>query len=257
MFNRFVFSVAILIGSIIFPNIEAQNLNATDIIKKSDDKSRGITSQGEMTMTIVRPGWSRSVTMKSWQKETRFAMILITSPAKDKGQMFLKIKTDMWNWIPSIEKMIKIPPSMMMQSWMGSDFTNDDLVKESSIVTDYTHVLAGTDTVRGQNCYKIVLTPLAEAAVTWGKVVTWITVDGFNQWKTEFYDEDMKLINVMNASVIKKMGNREIPTKLEMIAIEKPDNRTILETINIIFDKPIDDGFFSQQNMKRISQTTK
>ena len=91
-------------------------------------------------------------------------MLLITAPAKDKGQVFLKIKTDMWNWVPSIEKIVKIPPSMMMQAWMGSDFTNDDLVKESSIVKDYAHRLVGKDTVRSQLCYRIELIPLPSAA---------------------------------------------------------------------------------------------
>ncbi len=247
----------IIVLSAIFINIDAQTLTAKEIIKRSDDKSRGLTSQGEMTMTIVRPDWTRSVTMKSWQKGTAYAMILITSPAKDKGQMFLKIKSDMWNWIPSIEKMIKIPPAMMMQSWMGSDFTNDDLVKESSIVNDYTHNLLGQETVREQKCYKIELIPLADAAVTWGKVITWITFDGFNQWKTEFYDEDMELVNVMEAFDIKKMGDREIATKLEISPVGNKGFKTILETKSIVFNKPIEDTFFSQQNMKKISQTIK
>jgi hypothetical protein len=238
-------------------NLEGQTLTAKEIVKKADDKSRGLTSQGEMTMTIVRPAWTRSVSMKSWQKGSKYALILITSPAKDKGQVFLKIKTDMWNWFPSIDKMIKIPPSMMMQSWMGSDFTNDDLVRESSIVNDYTHKLLGKEIIRDQNCYEIELTPLPEAAVTWGKVICWITVEGFNQWKVEYYDEDMKLINVMNASEIRKMGNRELPVKLEIIPTDNPNNKTFLETKSVVFDKPIDDNFFSQQNMKKLSQTTK
>lgn len=241
----------------IFINVGAQILTAKEIVKKADDKSRGLTSQGEMVMIIVRPTWTRSVTLKSWQKGTNYSMILINAPAKDKGQVFLKIKTDMWNWVPSIEKMIKIPPSMMMQSWMGSDFTNDDLVKESSVITDYTHQLIGQETVRGHKCYKVELIPLADAAVTWGKVIVWITVDGFDQWKVEYYDQDMKLINVMNASDIRKMGDREIPTKLEIIPVENTNNKTVLETKSIVFNQPIDDGFFSQQNMKRLSQSSK
>ena len=234
-----------------------QDLAAKEIVKKADDKGRGLTSSAEMTMTIVRPTWTRSMTMKSWGKGTNYAMILITAPAKDKGQVFLKIKTDMWNWIPSIDKMIKIPPSMMMQSWMGSDFTNDDLVKESSIITDYTHKLLTKETLREQMCYKIELIPLPDAAVTWGKVIVWITVEGFNEWKVEYYDEDMKLINVMNAFDIRKMGDREIPVRLEIIPVEKPNEKTILETKSIIFNQKIDDGFFSQQNTKRLSQSAK
>lgn len=238
-------------------NAEAQTLTAKEIIKKADDKSRGLTSQGEMTMTIIRPTWSRSITLKSWQKGTDYALILITSPAKDKGQVFLKIKTDMWNWVPSIEKMIKIPPSMMMQSWMGSDFTNDDLVRESSVVKDYTHRLMGTEPVRGKECYKIEMIPLPEAAVTWGKVIAWITADGFNQWKIEYYNEDLELINVLNAFDIKRMGDRDIPVKMEIIPMENPNNKTILETKSVIYDRPIKDDFFSQLNMRKLSQTTK
>jgi outer membrane lipoprotein-sorting protein len=240
-----------------FINAGAQTLTATDIIKKADEKNRGTTSQGEMTMTIVRPTWTRSVVLKTWAKGTDYSIVLITSPAKEKGQVFLKIKTDMWNWVPSIEKMIKIPPSMMMQSWMGSDFTNDDLVRESSIVKDYTHKLLGKDSIRGQMCYKIELIPLADAAVTWGKAIMWITVDGFNQWKTEFYDEDMKLVNILNSYNIKKMGDREIPTKIEIIPLDKKGNKTVLEIKSMIFNQAIDDTFFSQQNMKKLSQTTK
>jgi len=236
---------------------DAQTLSAKEIVKKADDKSRGLTSQGEMTMTIIRPNWTRSITMKSWAKGNAYSLILITSPAKDKGQAFLKIKTDMWNWVPSIDKMIKIPPSMMMQSWMGSDFTNDDLVRESSIVVDYDHKLLGEESVREMMCYKIELTPHEDAPVTWGKVNVWITTSGFDTWKADYYDEDMKLINVMNASDLKRMGNREIPVKLEIIPVDKPNNKTILETKSVSFDKPISDSFFSQQNMKKLSQTMK
>ncbi len=259
MFSKVIITSIISIFSIglSIQKIYSQELSAKEIIKKADDKSRGLTSQSELVLTIIRPDWTRSVTMKSWQKGTDYAIILITSPAKDKGQVFLKIKTDMWNWITSIEKMIKIPPSMMLQSWMGSDFTNDDLVKESSIVTDYSQKLLGKDTIRGELCYKIELTPLTDAAVTWGKVIMWITVNGFNQWKTEFYNEDMEVVNIMNGYNIKKMGDREIPTRLEILPADKNGYKTVLETRSIVFNKPISDSFFSQQNMKKLSQTTK
>ena len=133
-----------------FKTITAQELSAKEIIDKADKKNRGETSQGTMSMKIVRPEWERNVEMKSWSKGDDYFLIYITAPAKDKGQVFLKRKKEMWNWVPSIERMIKIPPSMMMQSWMGSDFTNDDLVKQSSIVNDYTHTLLGEETIRDQ-----------------------------------------------------------------------------------------------------------
>lgn len=233
-------------------NNYAQSLSAKEIIRKADEKGRGKTSTGSMTLTIIRPDWTRSISLKSWTKGREYSLIYITFPAKEKGQVFLKRQKEMWNWVPSIERMIKIPPSMMMQSWMGSDYTNDDLVKESSLVVDYTQKLLGTEDVRDQKCYKVELTPLPDAAVTWGKIITWITVDGFNQWKTEYYDEDKNLINLLNAYNIKKMGDREIPTRLEIEPIGKKGKKTILEINAIAFNQPISDIFFSQQNLKSI-----
>jgi len=178
--------------------------------------------------------------------------VLITAPAKDKGQVFLKIKTEMWNWVPSIDKTIKIPPSMMLQSWMGSDFTNDDLVKQSSIVVDYTHKLLGKEKVRDMECYKIEMIPLPEAAVVWGRVIMWITVNGFDQWMTEYYDEDNKLVNVGNSYDIKHMGDRDIPTRIELEPKNKQGQKTVMKIDEMKFNTGIDESFFSQQNMKKI-----
>ena len=241
-----------LVLAVSFKSAYSQELSAREIVKKADDKGRGQTSQGIMTLTIVRPDWTRSITLKSWSKGTEYSLIYITAPAKEKGQVFLKRQNDMWNWVPSIERLIKIPPSMMMQSWMGSDYTNDDLVKESSIVADYSQKLSGREKVRDMECYKIELIPLPDAAVTWGKVITWITVDGFNQWEAEYYDEDSTLVNVMNASDIKRMGDREIPTKLEIDPVNKKGNKTVLVINSMIFNQPISESFFSQQNMKSV-----
>jgi hypothetical protein len=240
-----------LIISLLFQRVEGQDLQAKDIVRKADDKIRGKTSRSEVTMTIVRPEWSRTLSFKTWSKGTAYSLVFVTAPAKEKGQVFLKRDKDMWNWVPSIERIIKIPPSMMMQSWMGSDFTNDDLIKESSIVVDYSQSLAGKETIRGEECYKVELTPLPDAPVTWGKIEMWITVNGFNEWKIEYYDEDKNLINTMDAYDLKKMGDREIPTRLEMVPANKKGNKTVLETHFIEFDKPVNDSFFSQQNMKK------
>jgi outer membrane lipoprotein-sorting protein len=235
-----------------FFGANAQSLTAKEIIKKADDKNRGESSKGEMTMSVVRPKWDRTVTMKVWTKGTEKSLILITAPQADKGQVFLKLHTEMWNWIPSIQRMMKIPPSMMMQSWMGSDFTNDDLVKESSIIKDYNHKLIGSENIRGKDCYKLELIPKDEAPVVWGKLIVWVTKDGFDQWRVEFYDEDNDLVSTQNSYDIKKMGDREIPTRIEIIPADEPGHKTILVIKNMEYNIPIDDGFFSQQNMKRV-----
>ncbi|MEI7980010.1 MAG: outer membrane lipoprotein-sorting protein [Bacteroidota bacterium] len=230
----------------------SQGLTATGIIRKADEKNRGLSSQGTMTMTVIRPDWSRTITMKTWSKFREYSLVLITAPAKDKGQVFLKIRNEMWNWVPSIDKTIKIPPSMMLQSWMGSDFTNDDLVKQSSIVVDYTHKLSGREKVRDMDCYKIELTPLPDAAVVWGKVIMWVTVSGYDVWMAEYFDEDNKLVNVSNNYDVKRMGDRDIPTRLEMVPQNKKGQKTVMHIDDMKFNTGINESFFSQQNMKKI-----
>lgn len=252
-----IFSISVIIAFTNFVKVEAQEITAKEItakeiIAKADEKNRGISSQGIMSMTIVRPSWERTIEMKNWSKGTEKFMIYITSPAKEKGQVFLKVGKEMWNYVPTISRMIKIPPSMMMQSWMGSDFTNDDLVKQSSIVVDYTHKLIGEEIVRGQNCYVIELIPLPDAPVVWGKIKSWVTVEGYNLWRNEFYDEDDYLINIENAYDLKQMSDRIIPTRFEMIPAEEEGKKTIMDIIEVEYNVDISDSFFSKQNMKKV-----
>ncbi len=231
---------------------KAQDLNATDIVKKADDNIRGKSLYSEVKMTIVRPTWKREVDFKSWSKGDDYALVLITGPAKDKGQSFLKRQNDLWNWQPSIGRMIKMSSSVMGQSWMGSDFTNDDLVKESSPVNDYTHTLEKTEAVREFDCYKIILIPKENAAVVWGKVIMWISKIDFIEVKSEFYDEEYKLINTINGFDIQSYGSRKLPSRIEVVPADKPNQKTIMTTLRNDFDKPIDESFFSQQNMKTV-----
>jgi len=230
----------------------AQNLTAKQIIQKSDDLQRGITNKSEMSMTIIRPKWQRTLTFKAWSKGTDYNMTYILSPAKDKGQVFLKRKNEMWNWVPNISRMIKIPPSMMSQGWMGSDYTNDDILKESSIVVDYTHKIIGEEKIDGIDCYKIELTPKEDATVVWGKVIKWISKKEFWQLKNEYYDEDFELVRTEFASKVKQFSDRKLPSHLEIIPEDKPGQKTVVEIIKSEFNINISESFFSQQNMKRV-----
>jgi outer membrane lipoprotein-sorting protein len=250
MRNFRAITVLAVLSFMVMPGF-TQVQDALEIIKKVDQKMRGNYSYQEMEMKIVRPDWERAVTMKSWSKGTTYALILITSPAKEKGQVFLKRDKEMWNWVPSIERMIKIPPSMMMQSWMGSDFTNDDLVRESSIVIDYEHNYLGEEDINGVSCWKLELNPKPEAPVVWGKIIAWIDKE-YNQLKVEYYDEDEYLVNIMNQSNIRKMDDREIPTHLEMIPADEEGKKTVINILSATFDDPIPENFFSQQNMQRV-----
>ena len=225
---------------------------ALDIIKKADEKMRGLSSNSIMKMTVVRPDWKREVTMKGWSLGTEYSLILVTAPARDKGQAFLKRKNEMWNWQPSIDRVIKLPPSMMLQSWMGSDFTNDDLVKESSIVNDYTHALEKDSIINNIEVYKLILTPKPDAPVVWGRIVAFIDKVHYNQHLVFYYDEDDYLINTLELSQIREMGGKIIPTYMEMIPADNHGHKTVIEYLDLKFDIDVDEEFFSIQNTKRI-----
>jgi outer membrane lipoprotein-sorting protein len=225
---------------------------AKEIIQKADEKMRGNSSKSEMVMTIIRPEWSREVGIKSWSFEDTHSLILITAPARDKGAAFLKREKEIWNWQPRIERVIKLPPSMMMQSWMGSDFTNDDLVKESSIVKDYEHELKGDTTIGEYEAHKIVLIPHEDAAVVWGRIEAYIEMSSYFQLLLRYYDEDGYLVNTMKLSNIREIGGRIIPTHLEMIPADDPGHKTTIDYKEIAFNIDIPESFFSLQNLKRI-----
>ncbi len=248
MANKILSTIVILLTFTMV--LSAQN--AAAIIRKAEDKLRGSSNKGEMMMTIVRPDWTREVGIKSWALGTEYSLILITDPARDKGSAFLKRKREMWSWQPSIDRTIKMPPSMMMQSWMGSDFTNDDLVKESSILTDYDHELLGSEKMQDRDCWKIELTAHDDAPVVWGKILLWVDKAESMQLRTEFYDEDDYLVNTMIGSDIKKLGGRWLPAKLEIIPAEEEGHKTVLQYISLDFDVDIKESFFSIQNMKRV-----
>ncbi|EHE7896915.1 outer membrane lipoprotein-sorting protein [Vibrio parahaemolyticus] len=226
--------------------------SAFDIVQKSDQAMRGKSSYSEATMEIVRPNWTRSMTMKSWTKGTELSLVLVTAPAKDKGSASLKRHREMWNWVPSIERVIKIAPSMLSQSWMGSDFTNDDLINQSSIVVDYQHALLGNDSFEGDKVWVIEATAKPDAPVVWNKVTLWISQSTYLQRKVEFYDEFDERVNVLTTYDVKELGGRKIATRMEMKPVDKPGNKTIFTTHQAQFDFDINDDFFSQQQMKSL-----
>ena len=232
--------------------IPALSQDATEIVKKADDLMQGVTSISEMEMTIVRPAWQRSVTFKSWGKGRDLSMTLVTAPARESGQSFLKVNNDMWSWNPTINRLIKLPPSMMSQGWMGSDYTNDDILKESSIVFDYRHAIEGSENLAGYDCYKIRLDPKEQAAVVWGKILLWISKSEYYELKAEYYDEDGNKVKTHLLSDIKLMHDRKIPTHFEIIPEDKPNQKTVVQILTSKFNIPLQDGFFSQQNMKNL-----
>jgi outer membrane lipoprotein-sorting protein len=238
--------------AVIFCSASANAQDAREIVRKADARARGKTSEARMKIQVIRPGWKREMGLKTWSQGNDLALILVTSPARDRGIVYLKRSKEVWNWIPSIERNIKLPPSMMSQSWMGTDFTNDDLVKEASIVEDYTHVMAGEAEVDGYACYRVQLTPKPEAAVVWGKVLLWIEKKDLLMLHAEYYDESGKLVNTLHGSAVKMLGGRLLPSQLEMVPAGKPGNKTVMIYESLQFDKPVPGQLFSTSYMSRV-----
>ncbi|HSK14078.1 MAG TPA: outer membrane lipoprotein-sorting protein [Phnomibacter sp.] len=243
----------ILLFYFLFPVwLQGQALSAEAIVKRTDANMRGNTLQAEMVIRTIRPTWNRDMTVKTWMKGKDLSMILVVDPPKDKGVAFLKRKKEVWNWVPTLERSIKLPPSMMSQSWMGTDFSNDDLVKESSIVEDYTHTLLADTLLNGRNCYVIRMIPKPQAAVVWGMLLMYVDKQQFVEVHMKFFDEDGVLVNVMNSMEIKPMGGRMIPTRVEMVPMDKKGQKTEIIYKSLVFDRPIADGFFTLQQMKNL-----
>lgn len=221
-----------------------------EIIKRSDDLMRGDTSRGRYKMTVLTPDWQRTLELDAYSKGRDKTFIRVLSPAKEAGVASLRIDTNMWNYLPKVERVIKIPPSMMLQQWMGSDYTNDDLVKESSIVYDYTHAILGEETIGADTVYKIELSPNPRAPVTWGKLIFWVRKADFVPVREEFYDEHGKLIKVLEYSEVKEMSDRSIPTIWKMTSSVKDGHVTIIEVQSAVYNQPIDENIFTMGNLK-------
>jgi outer membrane lipoprotein-sorting protein len=244
---------AILVLATLALRLSGQDITAIEVIKKADEKFNGEKSSvTAMSMTIIRPSWQRTVDFKSWSLGRDYSLTLITAPAKDANQTFLKRKTEMWSWNPSISRLIKLPPSMMSQGWMGSDHTNDDILRESSVVNDYTHEFTGEEKIDGRDCYRIRMNAKEEAAVVWGHQIRWIDKKEFLILKAELYDEDGVLVRTETGSDIKVMDGRTIQTRMELVPADEPGNKTVVTIKDIKFNVPMQESFFSQQNMKNV-----
>ncbi|MEM7395768.1 MAG: outer membrane lipoprotein-sorting protein [Verrucomicrobiota bacterium] len=199
-------------------------LTATEIVRRSDDLNRGAASYAALTMDIIRPEWKRSLTMEGWSQGASNSFIRILSPRKEKGVTFLKKGREAWQYVPAIDRTIKIPPSMMLQSWLGSDFTNDDVVRADSVVVDYTHRITGED----ESSWVIEATPKENAPVVWGKLIFHIAKINFVSGRVDYYDEEGEKIKTYRSEGIQKIEGREVPLTTTMVDLKRPGYRTVL-----------------------------
>lgn len=223
--------------------------NAADIVQAAIEYYRGKASEAVVEMTIHRPDWERSMTIKAWTKGQKQSIFFITAPPKDKGNGTLKVGREMWTYNPKVNRIIKLPPSMMSQSWMGSDFSNDDLAKSDSIVEDYTHTLEGTEVMEGKKVYVIKSLPKPAAPVVWGMQKLKIREDHVLLGQ-EFYDEEFELVKAMTGRQIVMMGGKLFPKIWRMQKVEARDEYTMLDYKELEFKDELPDHLFTTSSLR-------
>ncbi len=241
----------ILMLLFLFTSYFAHSQTAYEIIKKAEDAIKGKSSVGIFEMRIKTPDYERTLTMKSWWVGTEKSLIVITAPAKEAGNKTLKIGNEIWSFLKNTETTIKIPPSMMLSSWNGSDFTNDDLVRESELIRDYNLKIMFDEKIGGQNCWKIELTPKPNAPVVWGKLYYWVRKNDYLPAIVQYYDEKGKLQRTMKFSDYKTMGGRKIPCRLTLINNKKKGHLTEFIYKNVKFNVKIKSRIFSFRELEK------
>lgn len=230
----------------------AQEVTAKEIITKAWNYMRGRTSVSIVHMTVHRSDWQRKSTLKAWTKGQEDSIFQIIAPAKDKGNGTLKLGTAMWTYNPKINRVVKIPPSMMSQSWMGSDFSNNDLSKADSIIVDYTHELVGTEERNGMAVYTVKSMPKPDAPVIWGMQMLTIRADGIII-EQSFHDEDLEPVKILSTGDIQDMGGRPFPRVWTMRSMEaeSDEDYTLLEYESLEFDVTLRDSLFTVNALKK------
>lgn len=218
------------------------------ILIKVDQQYRSKSSHTELEMKIETKNWKRTMSLEMWTKGMSKTLIHIKSPKKDAGITTLRVEKSMWNYFPKINKTIKVPPSMMMGSWMGSDFTNDDLVKESTFIEDYKYKM-----IQGESSkhYYIELIPKAHIATVWGKIHLVISIETKILEKQLSYNERGELVRTIEFTDIQEMGGKVIPVKMTIISHKKQSNKTIINYKKAKFNTKIKDSVFSKRNLQR------
>jgi outer membrane lipoprotein-sorting protein len=244
---------SILAGLLVTAPLAAQEIDANQLVRNAMDHWRGLTSYSEMTMTIHRPDWERSMTMRSWSKGDKLSLVRVMEPRKDAGNGTLLNDGNMWTYTPRINRIIKVPSSMMSQSWMGSDFSNKDISKSTDIIDQYDHELIRQEELDGHTLYTISSVPHEEAAVVWGKEVLTIR-DDYVLMEQQFWDQDGVLVKTMRTLEVEEMGGRPVAKVMRMGKVDTPDEWTQLTANSIEFDLDLPDNMFTLSNLRNPRQ---
>ncbi len=223
--------------------------DATQIVRDAINHWRGVSSYTEMSMVIHRPDWERSMTMRAWTKGEEQSLVRVTEPRKDRGNGTLIDDENMWTFSPKINRVIKVPSSMMGQSWMGSDFSNKDIARADDIIDQYDHTVLSTQDVDGIVIYEIESIPHEDAAVVWGREVLKIRDDHVVE-EHAFYDQDDELVKKLVSLEIGDMGGRTIATRQRMVKLDDPDEWTEIGVLTVEYDVELKDSVFTLSNLR-------
>ncbi len=227
----------------------AEPIDAATIIKSAMDQWRGLTSYSTMTMTIHRSNWERTMTMQGWTAGDKKSLFRVLKPKKDAGNGTLLLDKKMWTFSPKVNRVIKIPSSMMSQSWMGSDFSNKDVARSTDIIDQYVHTLITTESSDEHKVYVIESVPKDDAPVVWGKEVLKIR-DDYVMLEHTFYDQDMVPVKRMHTLEVGMMGGRMLAISERMANIETPDEYTEIVVTEAEFNIRIPDNMFTLSNLR-------
>ena len=231
--------------------VNALNLDPKKILDDVDDLYRSNASHGILTLSVTTVNWQRTLTLEQWSKGEDKSLFKILKPKKEKGLATLRVDKNVWNYMPKVKRVVKIPSSMMSSSWMGSHFTNDDLVKQSRMADDYTFSITFEGMQNGKAIIEGTCLPNKEAAVVWGKVEVVVYADDYLPLRMIYYDEDLLLSRTLEFSNIEMMDGKMIPTMMNMVPTDEPDESTIVKWEEIQFDVTIDDEFFSLRKLQQ------
>ena len=228
----------------------ASNLDPEIILNNVDDIYRSNASHGILTLSVKTSNWQRSLTLEQWSKGNDMHLLKVLKPKKEKDLATLRVDNNVWNYMPKVKRVVKIPSSMMSSSWMGSHFTNDDLVKQSRMVIDYNFSITYEGLRDGVDIVEISCIPKKNAAVVWGKVEVIVYRNDFIPLNIVYYDEDLKLSRTLKFSNIQVLGGKKIPLQMKMVPIDEPEESTTILWEKINFDLTIKDDFFSLRKLQ-------
>jgi len=223
--------------------------DATQIVRDAIDHWRGISSYTEMTMVIHRPDWERSMTMRAWTKGQDQSLVRVLEPKKDRGSGTLTDDDSMWTFSPKINRVIKIPSSMMGQSWMGSDFSNKDVARADDIIDQYEHKILQREELDDIVIFEIESVPLEDAAVVWGREVLKIR-DDHVVLEHAFYDQDGELVKKLVSLEVEEMGGRTIAKRQRMVKTDEPDEWTEISVNDVAYEIDLKDSLFTLSNLR-------